>query len=74
MSAALIGNQFLSSFSLFIGKYDAVFDMLTEMNVPERSSAIYDWAIGGQIIYDFIWLRRNLDTGNRKENKFLRAR
>ena len=45
------------------GKYDAIFDMLAEMNVPERSSAIYDWAIGGQILFDFIWLRRNLDAG-----------
>ena len=46
-----------------VGKYDAIFDMLGEMNVPERSSAIFDWSIGGQIIYDFIWLRKQLDSG-----------
>ena len=46
-----------------LGKYDAIFDMLGEMNVPERSSAIFDWSIGGQIIYDFIWLRKQLDSG-----------
>ena len=45
------------------GKYDAIYDLLAEMNVPERSSATFDWAIGGQIIFDFIWLRKNLDSG-----------
>lgn len=52
----------LAAKAIVNGKYDAIFDMLAEMNVPERSSAIYDWAIGGQILFDFIWLRRNLDA------------
>ena len=60
----------LSNWSLILflvvplpGKYDAIYDLLAEMNVPERSSAIFDWAIGGQIIFDFVWLRKNLDSG-----------
>jgi len=52
----------LASKAIVNGKYDAIYDLLAEMNVPERSSAIFDWAIGGQIIFDFVWLRKNLDS------------